>query len=164
MVALVVLIICALVAAYIWSIVNGAAAVVTAATAVLVFAAGEFFTRRRSAQQYRWDKVAPIYEEFITLVRRLGKGDEIDTEAVMGTISDGLLLWGSASVISAWTASLRLTDTDPPPRDMVLAYAKVLLAIRKDLGHSDFTLEARDLLRVTITDIDQYLQPGEAIS
>jgi hypothetical protein len=32
--------------------------VVAASVAIVVFAGGEYFTRQRIAQQYRWDKVA----------------------------------------------------------------------------------------------------------
>lgn len=160
------LVLLGLAAAFVWAIANAEAAVVTAATAIIVLAAGEFFTRRRTAQQYRWDKIAPDYEAFITMVRTATEDRDPEELAeqqkeVIGRFNDHLMLWGSPKVIEAWTGAMRLAQNEPDdPREMVLAYARVLLAIRKDLGHGDFTLEARDLLRVTITDIDKHLPEG----
>jgi hypothetical protein len=63
--ALAALVAMGLVGGYVWSAINGNAALVAAVSAIIVFAGGEFFTRRRAAQQYRWDKVADQYEGFI---------------------------------------------------------------------------------------------------
>lgn len=157
-----------IVAAFVWAAVKGEAAVVTAGTALIVFAVGEFFSRRRAAQQYRWDRIGPTYEAFVKQVRALGndpQNAELRTRAVefMADFGDMLLLWGAPDVVRAWTASLRLDHEEAGEIATTLAHAKVLLAIRKDLGHGDPTLEARDLLRVTINDIDEYLPPGTRV-
>jgi hypothetical protein len=155
----------AVIVGFIWAIANAEAAVVTAAIALIIFAAGEFFTRRRVAQQYRWEKIGPTYDKLIEHMRKdppMTRRQEERTVKLMGEVSDKLLLWGSPGVIKAWVEMLRYLDTDPDPKSTgpVLAYARILLAIRKDLGHGDLTLEARDLLRVVITDIDEHLPPG----
>jgi hypothetical protein len=147
------------------------AAVVTAAVALIIFTGGEFFTRRRTAQQYRWDKIAPTYEGFIQHLRHTGNLSEKEArspeeqqraEEIMGEFSDKLLLWGSPEVVKAWVDALRLMEAKPNLQGTgpVLAYAQVLLAIRKDLGQSDGSLDARDLLRVVVSDIDKHLSAG----
>lgn len=141
--------------------------VVAASAALAVFAGGEFFARRRVAQQYRWDKVAPTYLEFVGLVRSLRKQDRNDDdvppelEEFIARFSDLLLLWGSPAVIRAWVGMQRNVEAGyDDEREAVLDWARILLAIREDLGHGDRSLDTRDLLRIVITDIDKYLPPG----
>lgn len=140
--------------------------------ALVVFAAGEWMTRRRIAQQYRWDKIADEYLGFVGLVRRgadlLDDSDEekaaanADMLEFFGTFRDKLMLWGSPGVIKAWSG-VRRTDWDAvDPTAAVLIYARMLVAIREDLGHTR-NLDVRDLLGVTINDIDEYLPPGRKL-
>ncbi|HXR32043.1 MAG TPA: hypothetical protein VN752_13005, partial [Solirubrobacterales bacterium] len=81
---------------------------IAAVAALAVFAGGEFFTRRRVAQQYRWDKVTPTYKDFVGLMRKMAKlaneGDEPPPDLLefMGEFSDLLVLWGSPGIIKAW--------------------------------------------------------------
>jgi hypothetical protein len=155
-----VLAVLALTAAYIWGVINGEATAVTAATAILVFALGEFFRRRLASQQYRWDKIAPQYETLLSHLRkvtnataeeRVGLAEE--TEAIMGKFGDELLLWASPKVIQAWVAMRRLSANGPPPvEEQIRAYGKLLLAIRREFGHSDWSLTEADLFRVIFND------------
>jgi len=142
--------------------------VIAASGALAIFAGGEFFTRRRVAQQYRWDKIAPTYKDFVSLMRKLAKkGSESPPDLLefMGEFSDLLLLWGSPEVIEAWVGMQRhLEKGYEDEREIVLDWAGMLLAIRKDLGHGDRKLDKRDLLRITITDIDQHLEPKQGSS
>jgi hypothetical protein len=144
--------------------------VIAASAALAVFAGGEFFTRQRVAQQYRWDKIAPTYKDFVSLMRKLAKEGSDGAEpppdllAFMGEFSDLLLLWGSPDVIKAWVGMQRhLEKGYEDEREIILDWAKVLLAIRKDLGHGDRKLDKRDLLRITITDIDQHLDASAGL-
>jgi hypothetical protein len=138
--------------------------IVAASVALIVFAAGEIFTRRRAAQQYRWDKIADDYERFVALVREgtANQGGELTAEQTefMGRFSDKLMLWGSPDVIRAWRGVKQAADADLDPTQAMLRYARVLIAIRRDLGHSDRSLDVRDLLGVVINDIDENLPPG----
>lgn len=154
----------AVTAVYVWGIASGEATVVTAATAFLVFAAGEYYRRRLAAQQYRWDKIAPQYEAFLKHLRAItrtkdrpeGARFEAKTEALMGEFSDKLVLWGTPVVVEAWVALARLPQGSDP-LVTAEAYIRMLRAIRKEFGHEDLSLEDRDLLRVVITDSDTYL-------
>ncbi len=69
--------------------------VIAVSGALFVFAGGEFFTRQRIAQQYRWDKVADIYAQFLDLIGRIGNDDTPpDLEKFMARFTNDLLLWG----------------------------------------------------------------------
>lgn len=147
-------------AVYAWGIARGDATLVTAATALLVLVIGEYRRWQLAAQQDRWSRIAPQYEAFLTLLRNLIAGDnrtkqkaQAETEKIMGEFGDKLMLWGSARVVKAWVAMRRGSADGPPPApDAMSAYGKLLLAIRKEFGHGDWTLEERDLFRVIFND------------
>src|SRR5436309_2196695 len=85
--------------------------VVAASVAIIVFAAGEYFTRQRIAQQYRWDRVADTYAEFLNLMRRIGHDEAPpNIEQFMAKFNNDLLLWGSPKVITAWIEMTRQTE------------------------------------------------------
>jgi len=150
----------AVVAVYVWGFSAGNATLVTAATALLVFALGEYRRWQLAAQQDRWGRIAPQYEAFLALLRSLVNDDEqererakAETEQTMGEFGDKLMLWGSARVVKAWVEMRRGAAEGPPPvPDAMSAYGKMLLAIRKEFGHGDWTLEERDLFRVIFND------------
>jgi len=159
--------------ALVWVMVAGllnnlatAGPVIAAAIALIVFAVGEVFTRQRVAQQYRWDKIADDYEGFVEMVRTMGdtleeNNGELPQETLdkMGKFSDKLMMWGTPDVIRAWRDVKRLADEDLEPTEAMLRFGAVLVAIRKDLGHNR-NLDVRDLLGVTINDIDDHIPAG----
>jgi hypothetical protein len=155
-------------AVYVWGIASGEATVVTAATAFLVFAGGEYYRRRLAAQQYRWDKIAPQYEAFLRHLRQVTRAEgnareklQAKTETLMGEFSDKLVLWGTPPVVKAWVAMMRL----PQPAgtlETAEAYTRMLRAIRKEFGHEDIALDDVDLLRVVIVDADTFVAELES--
>ena len=48
-----------------------------------------------------------------------------------------------------------------PPKKLIELWGGLLLAIRRDLGTGDTRLKNIDMLRASITDIDQYANPDE---
>lgn len=164
------LVLIALIGAAIWLVFkslfsNAAVAgpVIAASAAVLVFAGGEYFTRQRIAQQYRWDKVADTYAKFFDLIRRIGNEDEMptDLEEFMAQFNNDLLLWGSPQVITAWAGMMRASEAGLESNHQATMLQRDLLrAIRKDLGQSDKKLDDRDLMRLLINDIDKHFDPG----
>jgi hypothetical protein len=114
----------------------GEATTVTAATAVIVFALGEYFRRRLAAQHYRWDKIVPQYEAFLRHLREAAQATperrlklRPTTEKLMGEFGDKLLPWGSAGVQEAWVAMRRLPDNNP--RLQIEAYVRLFRAMRR---------------------------------
>ena len=79
-----------------------------------------------------------------------------------GTFRDKLMLWGSPDVIRAWSGVRRTDWESVDSTEAMLIYARVLVAIREDLGHTR-NLDMRDLLGVTINDIDEHLPPGRKL-
>lgn len=136
--------------------------VIAASVAIVVFAGGEYFTRQRIAQQYRWDKIADTYAEFLNLIRRIGKDEAPpNIEELMMKFSNDLLLWGSPKVITAWIEMMRqtgaglLSDTQA-----TMLQRDLLRAIRTDLGQFDRKLDDRDLMKLLVNDIDEHFGPG----
>ena len=135
--------------------------IVAASVAILVFAGGEYFTRQRIAQQYRWDKVADTYAEFLNLIRQIGNDEApSDIEKFMARFNNDLLLWGSPKVITAWNEIMRQTEAGITDSEATILQRNLLRAIRKDLGQFDRKLDDRDLMRLLVNDIDEHFEPG----
>jgi len=79
--------------------------VIAASGALAVFSAGEFFTRRRVAQQYRWDKIAPTYKDFVSLMRKLAKRAASRLQIFLSSWANSVTscCCGSPEVIEAWS-------------------------------------------------------------
>jgi hypothetical protein len=136
--------------------------VIAASVAIAVFAGGEYFTRQRIAQQYRWDKVADTYANFLDLIRKIGHDETPpDLESSMAKFNNDLLLWGSPKVITAWIEMTRQTEAGLESNAQATMLQRDLLrAIRKDLGQFDRKLDDRDLMRLLVNDIDDHFDSG----
>ena len=125
--------------------------------------------RRESAERQRREAITPYYERLIEYVRGLAESTDAgdpspDDVKFLGDLQDKLLLWGRAPMIRDWAESMRTAERvakgEAKMIESMLAYAGILLAIRKELGHDDSQLDVRDLLRVFVTDIDEHLLPA----
>lgn len=136
--------------------------VVAASVAIVVFAGGEYFTRQRIAQQYRWDKVADTYAKFLDLIRKIGNDERPpDLEEFMAQFNNDLLLWESPKVIAAWVEMTRQSEAGLESNAQATMLQRDLLrAIRKDLGQFDRKLDDRDLMRLLVNDIDEHFDSG----
>jgi hypothetical protein len=156
-----------------WAVVRGIqeepailGALATAASAIAVVALQQRGQQRDAIREARREQLAPMYEGITTQVRTIGKesgpaGPEL--EEFMASLQDKLLIWGPAPVVRAWAHAMRVFESEPEPRDAMLAYAELLRAVRQELGHDDSTLDTRDLLRLFVNDIDDHLPaPGRA--
>lgn len=88
---------------------------------------------------------AEVYTRFIeawsyTLIGHVNAQEELQTAEKQ------LILWGSSNVIKQYTA-YRKRDTQCNPRDPAIRQLieKVIFEMRKDLGQSNFGLNAGDL-------------------
>ena len=73
-----------------------------------------------------------------------------------------LILWGSDDLLAAYNR-FRATGIDAPDEGspvMLLAFERLLYAIRRDLGHPNKNLGPGDLLRVFVNDVDDYIGPS----
>jgi hypothetical protein len=78
----------------------------------------------------------------------------------MSAIQHHMLMWSRSGTINAWTEAMRVTEAEPSGTELMLTYSRVLRAIRAELGHDDSKLDARNLLRIFINDIDDHNPPG----
>jgi len=140
--------------------------VIAAGAALAVFAAGEYFTRLRVAQQYRWDKVSPTYAKFLQVLFDDENGTE-DFDAVVTAMNEQLVLWGSPEVITAWvtvTRALKAAESVSEyeiTEDAIIRMERDLMrAIRKDLGQSSRNLDDLNLLFLLEPDVVDDYEPG----
>lgn len=136
--------------------------IIAASGAIAVFAGGEYFTRQRIAQQYRWDRVSDTYTQFFHVMRRMGTDNAPpDLEEFMAQFNDSLLLWGSPNVITAWIELVRASDRGLESNYEAMELQRGLIkAIRKDLGQNDKKMDDRDLMHLLIKDVDDFFDPG----
>jgi hypothetical protein len=117
--------------------------------------------------QRRWEKeqelersrraqMAPIYERLVGILKE-NPGDE-ETSEFFKDLTTKMLLYGPAPILKEWI-EFRLhgmsTANDPTNPTSLLNYEKLLLLVRKDLGHDDSDLKRGDLLRVYVNDFDE---------
>lgn len=114
----------------------------------------EFLTQQR-IEPYK-KLVGIIYK-----VQQKSNASEEYSESEMiddiGEFNQGLTLWGSTKAIQKWGA-WRLTAKEgfPNPHETLFAMEDVMIQLRIDLGQSK-GLKKGDLLRMFITDIDEYI-------
>jgi hypothetical protein len=126
-------------------------------TAAVAFVAVEFGRQREKRlqllQSHR-ERMAPIYEDLLKMMARAGSKPD---ERFMREFQRKLLLYGATPVVEAWLVVMRAFEArgeaDP---GTLLQWEGVLFAIRADLGHDNAALKPGDLLRIYVTDADEY--------
>jgi hypothetical protein len=106
-------------------------------------------------ERLRREQMSPIYEQLVSILKANPK--EAETAEFFKDLTTKLLLYGPASIIKEWI-EFRLygvSADDPTNPTSLLNYEKLLLLVRKDLGHDDSALKLGDLLRVYVNDFDE---------
>jgi hypothetical protein len=163
-----------------WSIFSGlqkevSAALVTGAAAVVVslgsLLGSRYFDARRDQLQRLRDKKAGLYEEFMSSVLGtyfLGVEDQATKDARLkeyfSRMAPGLITWADDGVIVEWARfrevlSNQVVEEGKVALPPLLAFERLLLAIRKDLGHANRGIQTGDILAVWINDIRNSLGP-----
>lgn len=118
--------------------------------------------------QLRQKKV-PIYEriiEFIFLITfadKLGKNFPTQEDMIkfFADTTRDLIIWGSKDMVKAFgdfRDQLVASQNSPEPTQVMGAVEDLLLAVRKDLGHSIAGVKRGDLLRLYVNDVESYFQ------
>jgi hypothetical protein len=162
-------------AAALWGVYKQPAIVgslVTAAAAVAAVVIQRDRENRREVVQRHREQLAPMYE---SLFQRFSAEGGLDAEndedrEFVFELQRKLVFYGSTQVVREWVSWLRSIPEDtgdasqeaimpegPPDPGVLLRFERVLLAIRKDLGHDDEGLQPGDLLRIYVRDIDPIL-------
>ena len=139
-----------------------AASIAGAVSIVSLAASKAYETRTLIAQDIRAKKT-PAYEEIANMLFRLqGSGLPGGTQVEEAEVNDWFVrttervaIWGSDEMIRAY-GRFKRTTWEGEPIGALFAVEDLVLAIRRDLGHSD-QLERGSILRMFITDVDNYL-------
>jgi hypothetical protein len=112
--------------------------------------------KRQELERSRREQMSPIYERLVGILKE-SPGEE-ETSEFFRDLTTKMLLYGPAPIIKEWI-EFRLrgmsTVSDPTNPTSLLNYERLLLLVRKDLGHDDSELKLGDLLRIYVNDFDE---------
>lgn len=148
-----------------------AVAIIAAAATVLVsvisIIVGKIYEAQTSIQEELRKRKTPVYEEFITFIFRVLLGEKTGSTPTsdemakfLSDYNQKMMVWASDSVLrewSAWRHSLEQHNALEEPNFVagLIQYEKLILAIRKDLGHKNEGIKKFDILRLFINDLDK---------
>lgn len=122
--------------------------------------------RRATIERDARAKKIPVYEDFVgfwldALFRgQLGK-KPLTQQQIMQGITDWtkpILMWGSDEVVREWgRLKTELASPVPGDREPLFRFERFLVLLRHDAGYPDTQLGRGDLLRLFVTDIDEYM-------
>ena len=148
---------------------NVAAAIVAAFATVLVSVLTVVGGKRLEAvalitKEHREKKI-PVYEDFINFwfkylfTKKAGEDPPSDEQVIrfLSNYTQKIMVWGSDEVIAAWVkfrySSMNAAHSSNP-HPILDHYEKLILAIRRDLGHKNAGIGQGDILRLFINDMD----------
>lgn len=119
---------------------------------------------RQQIQQTQRERKAQVYEDmlefwFWVLTERDQAPEEERKQrdkAYHSTLPQKLVTWASESVLKEYAATLGPDDLGED--SSAFDFEKVILAIRRDLGHTNKGLEDGDLLRLFLSGVDEELE------
>lgn len=113
------------------------------------------------------ERKTPIYEEMVKLIFRFAFADKIglppltEQEIItkMAWFTENLVIWGSDDLLLAWNRfrTYSIQNSDNPSFSMLFEVEKLLMAIRKDLGHGNKGIARGKILGLFVNDIDEYI-------
>jgi hypothetical protein len=110
--------------------------------------------KRQELERLRRAQMAPIYEQLITTLKE-GLA-EAEAAEFFKDLTTKLVLYGPPVIIREWNQfRMHGVSEDTSDPTSLLNYEKLLLLMRRDLGHDDSSLEEGDLLRVYVNDFDE---------
>jgi uncharacterized membrane protein (DUF485 family) len=146
------------------------AGVATILVSVFSIIWSKLYERRKEIEQEQRQQKSPVYEEFLSLIfkvllaDKLGEGPVPEKELLKGmsAFAQKLMVWGSDEVLKEYSMWRRIAASSAAKENPVIhvfAIERLLLAIRKDVGHKNKNLRQGDLLAIFINDIEKFLQP-----
>lgn len=145
------------------------AAVATVLVSVATVTASRVFERRQQVEREIRAQKIPIYEEFIGFWFRSLQGEKAglkaptnqETMEFMLNFTQNIMMWGSDDVLRKWSHWRRRYGVESGPTtdssQVLFEFEQLLLAIRRDTGHSNRDLKRGDLLGLFINDINDHL-------
>ena len=139
------------------------AAGATVLASVLALVGSKAYEARSAVRQDLRVKKTPIYEDIVTTLYRVMFASMLDEAPLsekeltkfFAQTTERLTIWGSDSLLKSWG---RWKTQVGDPEKGLFTFEDLLLAIRKDLGHRNRGLQRGSILRLFVTDIDDYLK------
>ncbi len=153
------------VALVVWAFIKGVdkdpAVVGTVFTAVAGIVVVVYQRRREKHQELERshrEQMSPIYQQLVETLKDGGEHEDGANVSFFKDLATKMLLYGPTPVVKAWIEWHRTGVSDDPSNLAgMLAWEKVLFAMREDLGHDNSGLKTGDLLRIYVNDIDELL-------
>ena len=131
--------------------------------AVITYVFNRGADRRRVLEEVTRRQKIELYAEiveFVTkqvLTNQTGQASSEELQAFFAKVTPRLITFGSNAVVKRWGKYIRGIPalTQLGTWQLLMGYEGVLKAMRKDVGHSPFTLQDGDLSRLFINDIDE---------
>lgn len=143
------------------------AAGATVTASVIALIGSKAYEARIAIRQELRVKKIPIYEDIVhTLLYRIMfasilKKPEMPEDELMEFFAQAtqqLTIWGSDPLLKTWGTWKTQAAGGLNPEAALFQFEDLLLAIRKDLGHRNRGLGKGSVLRMFVTDIDDYLK------
>lgn len=145
---------------------------IVAATATIIVSVFSVLVAKRLEQkaallkEHR-ERKTPVYEEMVKLIFRFTFADKLGLPPLteqelltkMAWFTENLVIWGSDDLLLAWNRfrTRSVEHAASPNFNILFEVERLLLAIRKDLGHSNRGVVQGKILELFINDIHQYL-------
>jgi len=146
------------------------AGAVTITVSVVSIVIAKYYERKRAVEQELREKKIPMYYEFVEFWFSTLYKDKIkDTEGevtpeehekkmllFLKSFTQKLMVWGSDEVVGEWSRLRRSwAKGERMSAQSLFEFERLLLAIRRDAGHSNKKLKRGDLLGLFINDLDE---------
>jgi hypothetical protein len=128
---------------------------------VLSLLIAKHLEQKASIAKEQRDKKAPTYEELLEFLFLLIHGEKLSRGALteqeqlerMSRFNQKVIVWGSDDVIAQFAEFRQMSFAGVKPILIAVALEKLLLAIRRDLGHKNKGLGPGSLLRTFLNDL-----------
>lgn len=144
------------------------AALVAIIISILSLIISKYYERKSEIIKEHREKKIPIYEELINFCFKSifweKAGEEAPTEKeimqFLNKFTQKLITWGSDNVLKSFyilRSTIMKADPSNPPVEGLFLLEKLLLDMRKDLGHKNRNIQKGDILGLFIYDIKNYI-------
>ncbi|MFG1812092.1 hypothetical protein [Streptomyces sp. NPDC049040] len=141
----------------------------TIIVAVATLVVRRYVERRKAIQdEIRAGKI-PVYSRLVgglmaTILNGNSENNADDIVTLLREVTPDLVTWASDDVLVAWARFKREVQSATQSVDAVFEFEKLLLAIRRDYGHSGSKMTEGQLLALFINDVDEQLARRQAQS
>lgn len=124
-----------------------------------------YWDRKREGEGARREQLGPLYEQMAAVMAGHDATDRKREKMILDFMRKSLV-YSSPAVLKAfreWRQEISDEEDLPPAQAAanMLRYEVMVMAMRKDLGTSNFGMDEGDLLRAALTDFDEYARAAE---